>query len=565
MKFGPSEPKTNKAVAYVRISSRAQEKRGDGLSSQEAMCRRYAESMGYEVVEVFKEVLTGGAVDRPAMQSLIKYLRVHKNEGRYVIIDDLSRFSRGHEAHWTLKKEISRAGGFLCSPKMTFGETASARLVEGVMVSVTQAQREFNAEQTRTRMYGRVLNGYWPFQAPMGYRHARVAGHSGLLLVREEPLASIIQEGMEGFASGRFSTQAEVKAFFERHPAFPRRNRDGTLPFQVVTDILTKLLYAGYIEHSEWGVTAQRGRHEALVSLETFQKIQERINGRARVPMRADIREDFPLRGAVCCAECGKPMTACWSTSKTGTKHPYYLCFGKGCERYRKSVRREVMETQFAELLKQLVPSAKLIDLARAMFKDIWNQRSAQTAEMASRYKKEKGRVEKEIQRLIDLIIGTTTTEVAKAYERRVAELEKQKLLLEEQHQKAAQQPGSFDELFELAVAFLSKPYELWCSGNLTLRKLVLRLTFAEHLAYSPETGFSNPKISMPFKLLDSFRTGGKKVAHPTRFELCNSSLRSGTQGWFFDCTTVAHAANEQQDCSQMTGILLRTERCCGA
>jgi hypothetical protein len=29
------------------------------------------------------------------------------------------------------------------------------------------------------------------------------AGHSGLLLTRDEPVASIIQEAMEGFASGR--------------------------------------------------------------------------------------------------------------------------------------------------------------------------------------------------------------------------------------------------------------------------------------------------------------------------------------------------------------------------
>jgi len=69
------------------------------------------------------------------------------------------------------------------------------------------------------------------------------------------------------------------------------------------------------------------------------------------------------------------------------------------------------------------------------MFKDAWNQRIAQAAEVAEGCKREKAKIEKEIQRLIDLIIGTTSTEVAKAYERRVSELEKQKLLLEEQRQ----------------------------------------------------------------------------------------------------------------------------------
>jgi site-specific DNA recombinase len=226
-----------------------------------------------------------------------------------------------------------------------------------------------------------------------------------------------------------------------------------------------------------------------------------------------DVRDDFPLRGAVCCAECSKPMSSCWSTSSTGKKHPYYLCVNKACVRNRKSIRREVIETEFSELLKQLVPSAKLVELAHAMFKDAWQQRTAQAAEIAERCKKEKAKIEKEIQRLIDLIIGTTSSEVAKAYERRVSALEKQKLVLDEQRQNLGRKPAAFDELFELAVAFLSKPYELWRSGNLGLQKLVLRLTFAQHLPYSQKHGFSNAKTTMPFKLLESFQGGEKMMA----------------------------------------------------
>ncbi|MEM7212953.1 MAG: hypothetical protein AAF479_13855, partial [Pseudomonadota bacterium] len=27
----------------------------------------------------------------------------------------------------------------------------------------------------------------------------------------------------------------------------------------------------------------------------------------------------------MCCADCGNPLTANWSKSKTGKRHPYYL------------------------------------------------------------------------------------------------------------------------------------------------------------------------------------------------------------------------------------------------
>jgi len=212
-------------------------------------------------------------------------------------------------------------------------------------------------------------------------------------------------------------------------------------------------------------------------------------------------------------------MSACWSTSKTGMKHPYYICIGKDCERYRKSVRREEIEGAFSEMLKRLVPTPKLVELAKAMFRQAWDQRTAQMAQVTESYRRDLLKIEKEIARLIDLIVGTSSSEVAKAYERRVGELERQKLLIDEKRGEMAKKPASFDELFELAVNFLGKPYELWVSGNFALQKLVLRLTFAEHLAYCPNGGFRTPKTTRPFKVLETFREGNNQMAHPTRFE----------------------------------------------
>jgi hypothetical protein len=56
-------------------------------------------------------------------------------------------------------------------------------------------------------MRARTLNGYWVFQAPIGYRYARVSGH-GNLLVRNEPQATILAEALEGFASGGLRARA---------------------------------------------------------------------------------------------------------------------------------------------------------------------------------------------------------------------------------------------------------------------------------------------------------------------------------------------------------------------
>jgi site-specific DNA recombinase len=513
-----SEPQSMDAVLYLRISDKAQEKKGSGLASQEALCREYASFRGYRIDKVFREVLSGGSQDRPAMTELLGYLRQHRKSGRVVIIDDISRFARDIRGHWALREELKAAGGFLESPRIKFADDADSVFNENILASVAQHQRQKNAEQTKNRMRGRVMNGYWPFRPCMGYRHERKSGH-GMLLVRNEPLASIVQEGLEGYASGRFRSQAEVKRFFESHAEFPTMP-GGETRFQYVTDILKNPIYAGYVESPKWNVSIRKGQHEGLITFEQFERIQEKLKEFACVPYRTDIALDFPLRGSVACGCCGRPLTAAWSTSKTGVKHPYYACYTKGCEVHRKSIRRDVIEGEFSKFLQALVPSKKLLDLATAMFKDIWNQRSAQAARISQTYENQSADLDKQIEGLLDRIVETQSETVIKAYEKRIAELDRQKILLREKVVSNQKPKESFDELFELALRFLANPYKLWESGDQALRKLVLRLTFSEHLQYCRNEGFRTPKTTMPFKLLEGFREGKKVMARSERFEL---------------------------------------------
>ncbi|MCI0655076.1 MAG: recombinase family protein [Methylococcaceae bacterium] len=323
-----TQPSNKKAVLYCRVSSQKQTTRGDGLSSQETRCREYARYKGYEVAQVFKDDMSGSLINRPGMQAMLGYLRKYKRESHVVIIDDISRLARGLKAHLQLRSAIGKAGAVLESPSIEFGEDSDSVLVENLLASVSQHQRQKNSEQTKNRMRARIQNGYWVFQAPVGYRYQRVSGQ-GNVLVRDEPLASIIQEALEGYASGRFQLQAEVKRFLESHLEFPR-DRNGDVRNQRVTDLLTSCVYAGYVEAPNWEVGLRPGHHEGLISFETFRKIENRLKAGARVPARKNLNADFPLRGFVTCGHCGTPLTACWSQGRTG-RYPYYLCPTKGC------------------------------------------------------------------------------------------------------------------------------------------------------------------------------------------------------------------------------------------
>ena len=207
-------PKNQKAVIYCRVSGAKQVREGDGLASQETRCREYASYKDYDVIAVFRDDISGGSAARPGMIAMLDFLKKNKRDGTVVIIDDISRLARGLEAHLQLRTAIGNAGGKLESPSIEFGEDSDSILVENLLASVSQHQRQKNGEQTKNRMRARAMNGYWVFHAPIGYRYERVAEH-GKLLVRDEPYASIIAEALEGYASGRFATLTEVRRFLE--------------------------------------------------------------------------------------------------------------------------------------------------------------------------------------------------------------------------------------------------------------------------------------------------------------------------------------------------------------
>ena len=52
------------------------------------------------------------------------------------------------------------------------------------------------------------------------------------------------------------------------------------------------------------------------------------------------LHRDFPLRGFVTCAACGKPLTASWCRGRTAL-YGYYFCRNKMCIEYSKSIPKK--------------------------------------------------------------------------------------------------------------------------------------------------------------------------------------------------------------------------------
>ncbi len=247
------------------------------------------------------------------------------------------------------------------------------------------------------------MNGYWCICPVIGYSYEEIDGH-GKMLVPEEPIAGIVRDALEGYASGRFESVVEVQRFLQAQPAFARK-RKGKVHYQSVYDMLTRSIYAGYIDVPKWNLSLHPGKHEPLISFETWQKIQDRLKGKAKAPARKDIHEDFPLRGFIPCGCYGKPMTAAWPKGRN-KKYPYYFCQTKGCSERSRSIRKEKIEGEFVELLKEMRPSPGLFQIAFEMLRELWDDRLAKTGDQLKAATAEIIRLERKSEQLMERLVA---------------------------------------------------------------------------------------------------------------------------------------------------------------
>ncbi|MHA7774661.1 recombinase family protein [Roseibium sp. M-1] len=484
------------AVIYTRVSSATQVMKGDGLASQEHRCREFAAYKNYEVAEVFRdEGVSGGDVNRPGFKSMMIWLNTHRSMLPVVLIDDVSRLARDTEVHRKLRNALGAVGARLESPSIEFGEDADSMLFENIVASMAQHFRQKNGEQVRHRMKARLMNGYFTFWAPTGYRYARVKAHSGKFLVRDDPDAAVIETALCGFATGRFQTQSDVKRFLESHSIFARNSR-GEIHPQRIKNLLTNKIYAGYYEYEPWGVPLTKGKHEALITWDAFQRIQARLRESAYAPVCVDTEKEFPLKGHVVCHRCTQPLTV--YRAKGRSRHYfYYECFNNDCDEKRKSIKKDVIEKEFEEIIK------KIRSQENFLLRDVSSNKKVNIKSLASKFSyiwQEDEKFQSDDESLAvspkKKLCETGCGKVFKEWEVVSQDMEEREYLENWKHIYLQSQ---------LLIAVSGGVWRVWELASLSLRGEILRKVFAKPLRYARNIGFCDMELTSGFKFIAAY------------------------------------------------------------
>ena len=329
-----NEDGPKRIAAYVRVSSQRQAIEGDSLEAQQnAITRWIEERKQYDDwrVQSVEFYIDAGRSAKDQNRPQLQRLRKDIEEGNIdtVVSFKIDRITRSLLDFADLWNFFQQHGVELVSLKERV-DTSNAMGEAMVMIIMVFAQleRKLTGERTVATMQDRAERGLWNGGHVYGY--VPDPNEQGRLKVDPDEAATIRTHFFDsveklGSAGG---VQRELARLNIRTPAKVAkrsgRNRGGTtFTKQQVLCILRNRVYLG---HVAWGESVCENAHEAIISVEQFERVQKLLDQSAKrhTNTRYSPGRQYLLSGLVRC-RCGAMMTGKAGVGRSRT-HYYYEC-----------------------------------------------------------------------------------------------------------------------------------------------------------------------------------------------------------------------------------------------
>ena len=373
--------RTKRALSYLRVSSEGQVNTDyvrDGLSIEVQRDKRdiKAAELGAEIVEEFPDPGKSAYVDLHKRKEFLRMLEKLKEYNAnsatfidYVIFLDLSRFARNAEDHFRCRRMIMETGARFVSiyEPMVGEDTPEAFVMEGWIAVNNQYESMKISRRARQGLHKKATFGGSGGGRRLGYIKTIVQLSDG----RQIPEVALdpdrhpfITCAFRLYASGEYPiSQLSDELYRLGLRSRPWRNHPSQkVGTAMIQRILRNPYYAGWIVYKRGTPDEEifKGRHEALIDQETFDKVQMLLDEKRVAGERPRKRQHY-LRGSVFCKGCGSRLTYGISTGENGRKYAYYFCASRinrtACPERRANIRPELIEAA-------IIPEYAKVELA---------------------------------------------------------------------------------------------------------------------------------------------------------------------------------------------------------
>ena len=489
---------------YARVSSERQDV-DNSVAAQLRALRDYAEKNGYMVVgEFVDEAESGRVADRPEFRKMLDEAAKPKAPFKEILVWKFSRFTRKREHAVAFKSMLRRKGIRVVSITEQAEDTATGRLLEGIIESVDEFYSENLAQEVLRGMREAASRGFWVGgKVPYGYNKLMVQdGAKKRPTLELDPETSPVVKRIYDMLEAGSGMMDITRALNDDGIASPGGKLWGKTG---VHKVLTNEAYTGTLV---WGANAKDGgdpvrvdnAYPAIVSKTQFQRVGSQLHRRApkvRHPRR--VGSSYLLSGLIKCKTCKSALSGQYS--KSG-QFPYYVCQSlmkrgkEACKTPRLAARR------FEEMVVRKIRSNVLTDSnIRALVKVVDEQMDGVAGEQRKRLEtiqSELADVRRRLDRLYDLV-ETTDMDITDFKPRIRDHMERQERLeaAEAEARASLGQRRNVLEQVETITAYAQDMSRFLKKSGLTERRTFIE-SFVKEIVVTPDNALMRYTVPMP-------------------------------------------------------------------
>ena len=302
-------------------------------------------------------------IDRPKFYRLVQYLSKGYFKGVIVLCWDRASRNRGDNA---VIGKLMKQGVDFRFPLASYDKTSSGALHMDIDGMFAEHHSRVTSEKVSLNIKLKQDQGYCTQKAPVGYLNLGNMENKPIDPVR----GPIVKKLFEQYATGEWSladcARWAIEQGFTMSPSRRHRTKEEMLQeeedditldlkpisriptFKSIHKILTKRFYTGVIRNSNGDYIPSKS-HQALVSKEIFERVQELLN-KKKVSVHYIERIGHPMRGLVRCIKCERVYTP---YTRKGILYFGSRC-AKECPNLKKNINLTYLIKQIDGILKKL-------------------------------------------------------------------------------------------------------------------------------------------------------------------------------------------------------------------
>ncbi|GAA4334475.1 recombinase family protein [Flaviaesturariibacter amylovorans] len=460
-----------RVILATRVSSDEQAK-GYSLQNQEEALNAYCTKEGHEVAAIFREDHSAKNFNRPEFKKLLQFLKANKGKIDLLLVTTWCRFSRNLTESFSMIDRLKRLGVEVQAIEQPMDLSIPENLM---MLSVYLAIPDIDNRRRSMKITAGVRSakkeGRWLGVPPFGYK--TVWDEKGTSRIEPGPMAELVKKAFTLVAQGK--TQAEVRERLKKDGKYFSRS--------TFSQLIRNRVYVGEVrvKNEDKSTYFVKGIHVPLVSADLFTRAQVALDGRliSRGFVKAKSeRPDFPLRGAILCGNCQKPLTGSASKGRNGY-HAYYHC--NHCHEVR--LRASTVHEQVEAILEEIRLSKNAATLYKMMLSQLLKKESTVKVRPKEKIEEDIRKNEERVRNIEEDYFDRKVD--AETFNRMQLRLktEREKLQAELSSQTAEQYP--MQDLLKKGLSVLEHLPALYNRADIHQKKDILGSIFPEKLHFS--------------------------------------------------------------------------------